>query len=261
MADPAFVARYGPWALVAGASEGLGAAFAGQIAARGVNVILLARRAEVLERVAADLRASHAVDVRVVAVDLGAGDVAERLDGAVQGLDVGLVVYNAAFAPIGWFLDRPLADLLRVVDVNVRGPLVISHRLAPAMAARGRGGIVLVSSLAGLQGSPKITTYAASKAFLLVLAEGLWGELRSRGVDVVVSAAGAVRTPGYAAARTNEAPGTLDASVVADQTLRGLGRGPRIIPGWFNTLAAFVTSRLPRRVAIGIMASATKDLR
>lgn len=261
LADLAFVGRYGPWAVIAGASEGLGAAFAEALARRGLHLLLLARRPEPLEALAADLRARFGVEVAVLAVDLGATDVSERLLAEVGAREVGLVVYNAAFAPVGAFLDRALPDLLRVVDVNVRGPLIVSHTLLPAMVGRRRGGLVVMSSMAGLQGSPRLATYAATKAFLLVLAEGLWGELRGQGVDVVVSAAGAIRTPGYAATRKAEAPGTLDASVVAEETLGALGRGPRIIPGWVNTLAAFFTSRLlPRRAAVAIMARATLEL-
>jgi short-subunit dehydrogenase len=258
-----FRARYGPWAVVAGASEGLGAAFAEALGARGVNLLLLARRAELLSAVAERVRTSTGVQIRAEVCDTGRGDFAEALAALTRDVEVGCGVYNAAAAPIGPFLNRSLEDLLRVVDVNVRAPLIFARTLAPPMAARGRGGIVLMSSIAGFQGAPNIATYAASKAFNIVFAEGLWSELSPKGVDVLVSCAGAVRTPGYAsaAANTKEAPGTLDALVVANRSLDTLGRGPSTIPGATNRFARFVLGRLmPRTTAIGVMAKSTKEL-
>lgn len=256
-----FATRYGPWAVIAGASEGLGAAFAASLAARGLHLLLLARRAELLAAVAERLRASHPVEVRTAACDLARPDLAAALTELTAGLDVGLAVYNAAFAPVGDALDRPLDDLLRAVDVNVRGPLVFARTLAPGLVARGRGGVVLMSSMAGFQGSPRIATYAATKAFNIVLGEGLWAELAPRGVDALVSCAGAIRTPGYAKSAKGDAPGTLDADAVAEQTLDALGRGPLVVPGATNRLARFVLGRvLPRRAAVAVMARSTKDL-
>jgi uncharacterized protein len=148
-----------------------------------------------------------------------------------------------------------------VVDVNVRGPLIFARIFAPRMIARGRGGIVLMSSLAGLQGAPRVAAYAASKAFNIVLGESLWSELRPHGVDVVASTAGAIRTPGYARAAKGDAPGTLDAARVAELTLDALRRGPVVVPGAFNGFARFVMTRmLSRRAAIAAMGRSTKDL-
>jgi hypothetical protein len=257
----AFVQRYGRWAVVAGASEGLGAAFAGALAARGVSLVLLARRAELLEELATKLRAEHGVEVRPVACDLADATFAERLAQLIRDLEVGVAVYNAAYSFVAPLLERPLSDALRVVDVNVRGPLVLLHTLVPAMIARGRGAVVLMSSLAGFQGSPRLAAYAASKAFNTVLGESLWAELAPKGVEVVASCAGAIRTPGYAKTLKKEAPGTLDASEVVEQTLAALGRGPVVIPGATNKLASQLLRRLlSRRAAIGIMGRSVSDL-
>jgi uncharacterized protein len=256
-----FAAKYGPWAVVAGASEGLGAAFADALAARGLNLLLLARRAGHLETVAQRVRVSAQVEVRTEVCDMARPDLASALAALTQDIDVGLAVYNAAYAPVGDLVSRSMDELSQVVDVNVRGPLVFARTLAPKMVPRGRGGIVLMSSLAGYQGAPRIATYAASKAFNIVLGEGLWRELRPHGVDVVVSTAGAIRTPGYAMAARKDAPGTLDADVVANATLDALGRGPVVVPGAVNRFARFVLGRLlPRRTAINIFAHSTKEL-
>jgi short-subunit dehydrogenase len=258
-AEP-FPSRYGPWGVIAGASEGLGAAFAEALAARGLHLVLLARRADLLNELAEKLRASHGVTVRPVACDLANLAFAQDLAAAIEGLDVGVAVYNAAYSFVARLFDRPLADALRVVDVNIRGPLVFLHALVPPMIARRRGAVVLMSSLAGFQGSPKLAAYAASKAFNTILGESLWAELAPEGIDLVVSAAGAIRTPNYAKALQKEAPGILDASEIAERTLDALGRGPVVIPGATNKLASALLRRLlPRKSAIGIMGKSVSD--
>ena len=259
---PGFAHRYGLWALVAGASEGLGAAYARALAARGLNLVLVARRLPLLDDLSRAITAEFPVEVRCLAGDLGEPGFLEGLQEACSGLEVGFLIYNAAYAPVGEFASTPLDDLLQVAAVNIRAPMTLVHAMLPGMIARGRGGVVLMTSLAGNQGSPYISTYAASKGFNRVLAEGLWYELKDKGVDVLACCAGAVRTPGYSgAASGKDAPGTLDPEEVVEQALRALGRGPVVIPGRLNQVANIFMSRLlSRRRAIAIMAGNTADL-
>jgi hypothetical protein len=256
-----FTARYGPWAVVAGASEGLGAAFAAALAARGVNLVLVARRESALDEVKRALQPCG-VEVRCLPLDLGRSDAAQVVEAATATLDVGLLVYNAALSPGGPFLDLPLEEQQRAIDVNVRGPLALSHGVGRRLAARGRGGLVLLSSLTAFQGSPLLATYGATKAFNLSLAEALWSELGPLGVDVLAVCAGATRTPGYLRRTPSGAPGELEPRAVAEEALDSLARGPLLIPGRFNRFASFLLRRLlPRRVAIGILAGEAKKLR
>jgi short-subunit dehydrogenase len=252
-----FVDRYGPWALIAGASEGLGEAFARALARRKLNLILIARRADKLDSVAAELERTHGVEVHTLALDLADADLAARLREGVGTREVGLLVYNAAYSHVGGFFEQSLADKLRMIDVNCRGPLVLCHELGAGMRTRGRGGIVLMGSLAGMQGSPRLTTYAASKAFDLVLAEGLWGELREHGVDVLACVAGATRTPGFElVASTTKGP-VMDPEQVVEEAIAALGwQQPSMVPGFANKLASLLLSRLPRRRRVLIMQSA-----
>jgi len=253
--------RYGPWAFIAGASAGIGEAFARQLAARGVCLLLVARRAEALSRLAAELTAAHGVEVRHVAADLARADLLGVARALAGDAEVGLLVYNAAYSAIGPFLDRPLEEQLRVIDVNCRGPLTLAHAFGGGMARRGRGGILLMASLAGSQGGPLVASYAASKAFDLVLAEGLWEELGRRGVDVLACRAGATRTPGYASSSPKKDMPLMEADAVAGEALAALGRGPSVVAGGLNKLAAFLFARvLPRRTAIRIMGRATRRL-
>jgi short-subunit dehydrogenase len=256
-----FQEKYGPWAVIAGASAGLGEAFARGLAARGLHLVLLARRQAALEVLAAQLRTQYGVEVRLEAMDVGGPDLGPRVARLAAGIEVGLLVYNAAHSVIGPFLENPLEQQLRVIDVNCRGPLTLAHELGGAMARRGRGGIVLMTSLAGSQGGPLLASYAASKAFNLVLAEGLWAELGPRGVDVIACRAGATRTPGYASSNPKKSIRLMDVGPVVEETLAALGRKPSLVPGALNRLAAFVLVRLfPRRTAIWLMGRATRQL-
>jgi short-subunit dehydrogenase len=256
-----FTETYGPYALVVGGSYGLGAAFATAIARRGLNVVLVAREQDRLNATAARLKDAFAVDVITLAADVADYErVKERLGDLT--VSVGLLVYDAAYAPIGPFEDMGEDQLARATDVNVRAPLLLTKLFSPPMIARGRGGIVLMSSLAGSQGSPNIAAYAATKSFNAILAEGLWHELKPRGVDVLACMAGAILTPGYEKAESaRPAPGTLAAEHVAEQTLNALGKGPIVIPGAVNKVARFALTRLlSRRAAIAIMSKNTGGL-
>jgi uncharacterized protein len=259
---PAFSARYPGWALVAGASEGLGAAFARALAKRGLDIVLVARRKELTERLAEEIRGEFSVEVRAIALDLGTQDSIRTILAAIADIEVSVVVCNAALAPLGGFLEVDPARLMAAVDVNVRSPLALARALLPPMAARSRGALVIMSSLAGNQGSPRLATYAATKAFGRVLAEGLWHELRERGIDVLACCAGAIRTPGYLASAGKEVPGSLDPQFVAERALNALGKGPVFFPGLSDKLGAFVLGRLlPKRASIAIMAAASAGLR
>ncbi len=256
-----FKTKYGPCAVVAGASEGLGAAFAEELAKRGLNLILIARRREKLESLANKLKEIYSVEINYHSLDLADYQKTKSVISQMD-LNIGLLVYNAAYAPISYFEDLSEEDLSKIVDVNIKTPLLLTKLLSAKMMEKGRGGIVLMSSLAGTQGSPKIATYAASKAFNMILSEGLWHELKKYGIDVMASCAGAVRTPGYKNAQNEkDAPGTLDANTVADNTLNALGKGPIAVPGFTNKMLRFLMGRiLPRKLAINIMHKNTKNL-
>ncbi len=255
-----FKEKYGPWAIIAGASEGMGAEFARQVALRGLNVVLIARRAAVLEQVRFDL-VQLGVQVRALEIDLADPEALTLVTSATADLEVGMLVYNAAFSPVGPFLEQPLEDNLRAIDVNVRAPLSFAHRFGHAMATRKRGGIVLLSSLTAFQGSPYLATYGATKAFNLALAEGLWFELRSSRVDVLSVCAGATTTPNFLRSAPKGAPGMLPPEAVVTNALNALGRGPLTIPGVFNRVASFFMRRvLSRRLAISVMGSETRKL-
>lgn len=260
-----FRTRYGPWALVAGASEGIGAEFARQIAAQGINIAAVARRVELLDRLEGELTSRFGVEVRTLSTDLAAHDAAAIVRETTQDLEIGLMVYNAALSPIGPFLEHGIDDALRALDLNCRTPLALAHAFGRDMAARGRGGLLLMSSMSGLQGSPLIATYAATKAFDLVLGEGLWDELRGSGVDALAFCAGATRTPNYEASAPRRlsrfAPSVMEPGPVATEALGCLGTVPSAIAGRSNRISSWFMQRmLSRRRAIEIMGRATRAM-
>jgi hypothetical protein len=248
----AFLHRYGPTALVTGASSGIGAAFARKLAARGFGLVLVARRKDRLDALAAELGAAHGVSTRVVEVDLAEPEFQAILDDATRDLDIGLVVNNAGFGDKGPFLDRDLTVYLEMLAVNCRAPLIIAHTFGRRLAQRGRGGMIFTSSTAAFQGTPWTAHYAATKGYDLLLAEGLFHELREAGVDVLALCPGATDTEGpkRTGVDASKVPvGIMDPAVVADEALAGLGRDAIVIPGLVNRLGHLAVRLTPRKIA------------
>ncbi len=253
--------RYGPWALVTGASDGIGRAIAKHLAGAGLNLVLAARRREVLDALAAELASAHGVDVRAVAVDLSTPAGMETLAQQTDALDVGLFVAAAGFGTSGEFVTSEIANELEMLEVNCRAVVAASHHFARRFVARGRGGLVFLSSLVAFQGVPRAANYAATKAFIQSFAEGLGHELAPRGVDVLATAPGPVRSGfGSRAAMTMGFAQTPDA--VARATLRALGRRRTVRPGLLAKLLELSLKMLPRwgrvRMMGLIMAGMTK---
>jgi uncharacterized protein len=256
-----FQQKYGPYALIAGGSDGLGYAYAEAIARRGLNLVLFARQEERLYAAAKRIKETYRIDVVPVVADMADFENVKAKIAALN-VSIGLLVYNAAYAPIGLVETMSEEQLALEVAVNVKAPLLLSKYVSTQMIERQRGGIILMSSLAGGQGSPKIAVYAATKSFNAILAEGLWKELKPHGIDVIACCAGAILTPGYLKAeKVKPAPGTMKAEQVAEQTLNAMGKGPIVIPGAVNKIGRFFLTRiLSRKAAIALITKNTGGL-
>jgi short-subunit dehydrogenase len=219
-----FAERYGPWAVVAGASEGVGASFARELGVRGVNVVLVARRAAALAEVAATV----ATQARTVVLDLSAPDAADVLAAATADLDVGLLVYNAGADPyMSQLLEQRVEVWQAMLARNCTTVLGAAHSFGGRLVARGTGGIVLVTSGAAWAGAARLATYGATKAFDLLLAESLWAELAPHGIDVVAAILGATDTPALRRLLDGrEMQDLADADEVARDVLDHLPDGP-----------------------------------
>lgn len=241
-----FLARYGPWAVVTGASDGIGRAIAVDLAARGLSLVLVARRREVLEALAVVLRERHSIQVQVHAADLSSAEAVEQLAGSTASLDVGLVVAAAGFGGSGPLLEADLATELGMVDVNCRALLHVSVLFGRRLVKRGKGGLVLFSSLVAFQGVPRAANYAATKAYVQSLAEGLRLEIGQHGVDVLASAPGPV-VSGFGARADMHITSGLTPQQVARGTLAALGGSSSTVrPGFLSKFLEASLSLLPR---------------
>lgn len=243
--------RYGPWAIVTGASDGIGRAFAERLARDGLDLVLVARRREVLETLAAELSRREGIATRVLPLDLSRTDELARLERETASLDVGLLVAAAGFGTSGSFVDGPIERELALLDVNCRAVLVLAHAFGRRFSQRGRGGLVLMSSLLAFQGVPLAAHYAASKAYVQSLAEGLRLELAPAGVDVVACAPGPVAS-GFAAVADMQMSFALDPASVPKPTLAALGRRTTVRPGWLSKLLE-ASLKLPRWARVRIL--------
>jgi len=240
---PSLRERYGEWALVTGASSGLGSEFARALAREGVSVVLTARREERLRELASELEKAHQVSTRVVAVDLADPSASEQLTEAVRDLEIAILVNNAGFGYAGPFDEQEPERLGEMVQLNCLAPVMLTAGLLPGMLARGRGAVVITGSAAGRQPLPFHGVYSATKAFDLLLGESLAVELRSRGVDVLVIEPGSTQTE-FQQVAGEIAHNGEPADRVVLLALESLGQQPAVISGWFNWIRASIASRL-----------------
>ena len=258
-----FSDKYGPWAVVAGASVGIGAEFCRQIAAESVNLVLVSRRVDTLDALASELREAHGVETRVAGVDLAAPGAETELFAATEGLEIGLFVYNAGADSINdYFLNHEAEEWHAMLRRNCSVPLLASHHYARPMVARRRGGIILVTSGAAWAGGRRLTTYGGTKAFDLIFAEGLWAELKRDDVDVLSLVVGATDTPalraslgkfGVAVEALAEHGGLADSADVARAGLEHLGDGPTWQMGVADGAGPSLLAGLPRRQAVELI--------
>jgi short-subunit dehydrogenase len=235
--------QYGPWALLAGGSEGIGEHLARKLAAAGINVILVARKPEALAQTANKIRSESGVEVRVLQLDIARPDMLERIDQITAGLDVGLLVHNVGGgASFGPYVDSTLEAAMTPVLTNCVALTKLVHRFGRPMAQRGRGGILIIGSIAGNAGSYFIAGYSAAKAFNQVLAEALWTELHPKGVHVLAFPIGSADTPSRRRSGTKDdaAMPVAKPEDIAQQALDQLPNGPVYVSpehvAYFRTL-------------------------
>lgn len=252
-----FKEKYGPWALVTGASSGIGAELARQLAAKGLNVSVAARRKERLESLVLEMERQHGVQSRAIAVDLTAPDYLDVIKSATNDIEIGLLVNNAGSGVPGAFLKQELAGRTRIVQLNVTAPMQMAHLFGQKMSQRGHGGILFVSSTSAFSGTPYMANYAGTKAFVLSLGEALHVELKPQGVDVTVLVPGPTRTEMVKAEGTDfsSMPDMMwmNADQVAAAGLNGLGQKRVVVPGGMNKVMRFMMTRVMSRSAASDM--------
>lgn len=257
--------KYGHLALVAGASEGIGAAFAHYLAAEGMDLILVARRKEPLDELAGLLITQFQIKVECICCDLANPDAVQQIQKVLAGKEINVLVYNAALAYIGPFEKNSSTNYDHMARANMITPMNMLQVFGEPMLKKGKGALLLMSSLAGFQGSGYLAVYAASKAFNRVLGESLWFEWKNRGVDVIACCAGATSTPNFIKTKPEKpgffAPRVQSPATVVKECFKQLGKRPSFVTGRGNKLASFIMQKLlPRKMAINIMGDTTRKM-
>lgn len=257
-----YAEKYGPWAVITGASDGTGAAYARELAARGLNLVLIARRLPPLDALAEELVAAHDIKVRVASIDLYEADAPAQVIAAAEGLEVGTYISNAGADPYGSaFIDAPVSAWRNLVNRNVVAVMETTYAFAQSMVARGRGSIILMSSGTALGGQPGVAVYCATKGFDLNLGEALWAELGAHGIDVLTVVSPAMDTPSLQALigpRGLSVPGLFDPAYVARTAIESLADGPTLIFPFGPEAEQAQSIQEARRARVILMEQATK---
>jgi short-subunit dehydrogenase len=257
--------KYGNTALIAGASEGIGEAFAIFLAREGLDLVLVARRLQPLKELTDILEKEYNVKVKCISCNLAGINAAREIQEALNELEINLLVYNAALSYIGPFIKNTAENHVQIAQANMITPLNMIHAFGEKMLAKGQGAVIFMASLAGFQGSGYLSVYAATKAFTRILAESLWYEWKNSGVDVIACCAGATATPNFKKTNPEKTgffiPRVLAPEEVVNGCFRKLGRQPSCITGRGNRLASFFMQKiLPRKRAITIMGDTTRKM-
>ncbi len=259
MAD-SLATRYGPWAVIAGGSEGVGESFARQLAAAGINLVLLARREEPLQKLSAAIGEECDAEVRCLSVDLTSPDLVQQVRAVTDDLEIGMLIYNAgSTVNYGRFPDWSKDQLDFMLNLNCYAPVHLAHHFSKGMCERGKGGMIFLSSMAAFAGSAWMSIYPATKAFDQLFAEGLWCDLKPQGVDVLCLTLGATKTPSHGDMDFDAwAPGiAMECDDVAREGLEQIGRVPLWVAGE-NNRAGLPEGYLEGRAeAIEAMSNAT----
>ncbi|HEY0753963.1 MAG TPA: SDR family oxidoreductase [Ktedonobacteraceae bacterium] len=252
----------GKTALITGASSGIGKAFAQALAARGTNLILVARSENILHELAQQLTQQHGISATVLAADLCKEEALATIQQEVQtrGLSVDLLINNAGFATYGHFETLDAQRDREEVLVNVAAVVELSHAFLPSMVARGAGAIINVASLGSFQPAPYMAVYGASKAFVLSFSEALWAEYRAKGIHVIALCPGPVATSFFDRVGSDEEPAVgakVKPEMVVMHALRVLERRQRsvVIPGWSNSVLSLLPRMIPRRMTARLVES------
>jgi short-subunit dehydrogenase len=259
MGEMSFAERYGPWAVIAGGSEGIGSAFADRLARQGINLLLIARKPGPLEEVATECRKRYGVQVRTLSQDLTVPEALPAVQEAAKGCDVGLFIYNAGSdTSFGYFIDRPLEQCEKVLNLNAFAPMRLAHYFAPTMAKRKKGGIILCSSFASLGGMPGNGVYSGAKAFMNNFAEALWYEIGKQGVDVLAVVIPGVKTPAMIRLGAKFDENCSEPEEIADETLANIRKGPILDAGYSKSQAPGMRG-LPREQLVRALGAASEN--
>ena len=243
--DNTFLEKYGTWAIITGASSGIGAEFARQIAAKGLNVVLIARRKQLLEALAHQLEEKYSVHTKTIEADLIKDDFHHTILDATNDLDIGLLVNNAGMNCEGHFYRGSLERNVQMLQLNTRAPFILAYEFGKRFISKGKGGIIFTSSISAFSAHPFLSHYAATKAYILSLAESMNYEFKDKNVDVLALCPG--MTKSEMTKGMKDGPMLMDAPPVVETALNNLGKTAYVVPGFINKAQVFINSRILNR--------------
>jgi hypothetical protein len=238
--------KYGGWAVITGASSGIGEQFAKRFAEEGMNLILIARRKDRLDKLADELITKNKIDVIPVQLDLTEDKFIDRLKGYTDNLDIGILVNNAGVGSTGDFVNVNLENEIKMVKLNCLAPTILTHHIVPKMTNRKRSAIIFLGSVVSFQPTPYMATYSATKVFNTFMGEALWWELKKYNIDVLAINPGGTETEFQRIADAKTGPIPRKAEDVVNTTLKALGKKPSVVDGNFNKIIA-VSSKFGSR--------------
>lgn len=244
--------QYGEWAVITGASSGIGLELATQLAHAGFNLVINSRQLEKLQEIERQLTQNSTIEIKIVASDVTENEGIEQIIHATKGLTVGLLVHSAGYGTSGNFIDSSLHAEINMLRLNCEGLLSLTHYYSQQFVQQKRGGIILMSSMVAFQGTPYASNYAATKAYVQTLAEGLAVELKSKGVDVLAAAPGPVES-GFSKRANMKMSMSLTPSQVGVPILKALGKKTTVLPGLLTKILVYSLRTVPRWGKVKIM--------
>lgn len=244
--------NYGEWAIVTGASSGIGLELATQLATAGFNLVITSRHFDKLQEVEKHLKSLSRIDIKIVASDVSETEGIDKVIEATQGLNVGLLIVSAGYGTSGNFIDSSLHSEINMLKVNCEALLSLTHYYSQQFVQAKRGGIILMSSMVAFQGTPYSANYAATKAYVQTLSEALSVELKPKGVDVLAAAPGPVKS-GFSQRANMIMSIAMSPSQVGVPILKALGRKTTVLPGFLTKLLVYSLRTVPRWGKVKIM--------
>jgi len=255
-----FINKYGEWALITGASSGIGEEFAKQLAKLGMKLILIARRKNRLLDLSNLLREKYNTESIIIPIDLSTDNYIDELKNYTEKKEIGILINNAGFGSTGEFINCDTAKEIDMIKVNCLAPAVLTHYFLPQMIQRRRGAIIFLGSTVAFQPTPMMTTYSATKAFNLYLGEALWWELKKYNIDVLALNPGGTNTEFQRIAKIGVGPIPREPSDVVKTALNALGKKPSVVDGIQNKIISVMVRFIPRRIAVSLAGVIAKNL-
>lgn len=254
------IEKYGSWALITGASSGIGEEFARRLASEKMNLILVARRKERLEILAAKLKEEHKVKIVTAPIDLSKKKFLEELKEYVGEREVGVLINNAGFGSNGEFINADADEEAKMVMLNCVAPVILTHHFVRPMVERKKGAIIFLGSVVAFQPTPFMTTYSATKAFNAFMGDALWYELKKYNIDVLSLNPGGTSTEFQRVANSSTGPAPRTVQQVVNTAMKSLGRKPSVVDGFYNKVLAVSSRLISRKLTLLIAGYITRKL-